>query len=538
MKHFWVLLLVVLVTGLWGARTASAQDGDELVVNGDFAAGGTGWTFSIASTCGNCWVDVVGDDSGPERNMLMWERTGSGTSGSALSAQQRVDADVSQYGSLWLSLELRVIHHSLPNSGWWSDRNNGNGEYPIQVTLNFTGMDGQPFSWSSGFLANHDGSTALRNFTLVPAGQWTTQAVDLLLPAEWTDPRGFALPRPARLVDVIVGGSGWDFSGAVKSISIVGTPSQMGGGDQSGGGTAGGEGTGSGGQTTGSSGLIVEEYPLVAALEDQPDHFEFRDRVTQAILDVRRAWREPDLMAQVAYTNEIIGQWGYALRPFDEISPGGPSYRLLHLGSVLLSDITYVWPIAVNSDGTDFRLLLDSLSQPLLVVVPDTVGLMNTEDFVYIAPVFVGSDLYEVVADWSAPQFHVTRNGEIVYTVTPTGPFVEPPVKALWAWEWHWVLEAEGRVIIDGMILNQQLGFDEIFGWRLIAGQPFFFFKRDGKIGLYYGGQIVEPYRYDEVVHYMCCEPAIFNIGGNETMVWFYALRDGVWHYVEAGVYE
>jgi len=538
MKHFWVLLLVVLVTGLWGARTASAQDGDELVVNGDFAAGGTGWTFSIASTCGNCWVDVVGDDSGPERNMLMWERTGSGTSGSALSAQQRVDADVSQYGSLWLSLELRVIHHSLPNSGWWSDRNDGNGEYPIQVTLNFTGMDGQPFSWSSGFLANHDGSTALRNFTLVPAGQWTTQAIDLLLPAEWTDPRGFALPRPARLVDVIVGGSGWDFSGAVKSISIVGTPSQMGGGDQSGGGTAGGEGTGSGGQTTGSSGLIVEEYPLVSALEDQPDHFEFRDRVTQAILDVRRAWREPDLMAQVAYTNEIIGQWGYALRSFDEISPGGPSYRLLHLGSVLLSDITCVWPIAVNSDGTDFRLLLDSLSQPLLVVVPDTVGLMNTEDFVYIAPVFVGSDLYEVVADWSAPQFHVTRNGEIVYTVTPTGPFVEPPVKALWAWEWHWVLEAEGRVIIDGMILNQQLGFDEIFGWRLIAGQPFFFFKRDGKIGLYYGGQIVEPYRYDEVVHYMCCEPAIFNIGGNETMVWFYALRDGVWHYVEAGVYE
>mgnify|MGYP001143051209 FL=1 len=30
----------------------------------------------------------------------------------------------------------------------------------------------------------------------------------------------------------------------------------------------------------------------------------------------------------------------------------------------------------------------------------------------------------------------------------------------------------------------------------------------------------------------------MFNVSGNETMVWFYALRDGVWHYVEAGVYE
>ncbi|MCZ7540235.1 MAG: hypothetical protein M5U29_10015 [Anaerolineae bacterium] len=294
--------------------------------------------------------------------------------------------------------ELRVIHLSLPNSGWWSDRNNGNGEYPIQVTLNFTGMDGQPFSWSGGFLASHDGSTALRNYTLVPLGQWTTASRDPAAARRRVDgPRAaFALPRPARLVNVIVGGSGWDFSGAVKSISIAGTPSQMGSGDQS------GEGQTGGGESTGS-GLIVEEYPLVAALEDQPDHFEFRDWVTEAILDVRRGWREPDLIAQVAYANEIIGQWGYSLRPFDEISPGGPSYRLLHLGSVLLSDITHVWPIAVNSDRTDFRLLLESMNESLLVVTPDTIGQMDTASFVYIAPVYVGSDLYEVVADWDVP---------------------------------------------------------------------------------------------------------------------------------------
>jgi hypothetical protein len=29
----------------------------------------------------------------------------------------------------------------------------------------------------------------------------------------------------------------------------------------------------------------------------------------------------------------------------------------------------------------------------------------------------------------------------------------------------------------------------------------------------------------------------MFNISGNGTMVWFYALRDGTWYYVEAGVY-
>lgn len=35
-----------------------------------------------------------------------------------------------------------------------------------------------------------------------------------------------------------------------------------------------------------------------------------------------------------------------------------------------------------------------------------------------------------------------------------------------------------------------------------------------------------------------CCEPAAFNVAGSETMVWFHALRDGVWYYVEIGVYK
>ena len=30
----------------------------------------------------------------------------------------------------------------------------------------------------------------------------------------------------------------------------------------------------------------------------------------------------------------------------------------------------------------------------------------------------------------------------------------------------------------------------------------------------------------------------MFNVGGNGTMVWFHALRDGMWYYVEAGVYD
>ena len=52
-----------------------------------------------------------------------------------------------------------------------------------------------------------------------------------------------------------------------------------------------------------------------------------------------------------------------------------------------------------------------------------------------------------------------------------------------------------------------------------------------------YGGEAL-PLTYDEVAHYPCCEPSVFNIESNEHMLWFYALKDGWWHYVEIGVYD
>jgi hypothetical protein len=162
---------------------------------------------------------------------------------------------------------------------------------------------------------------------------------------------------------------------------------------------------------------------------------------------------------------------------------------------------------------------------------------------VSIAPVYVGDDLIEVSADWNANQFQVLRNGEVIYTYAPGEMFVEPPVHSLWSWDGHWVLEVEGDVIIDGASAKTDPGYDEMFGWQLIAGQPFFFFKKTDFVtqvstfGMSYAGQEIEPYRYQEVIHYRCCEGSMFNISGNGTMVWFYALRDGTWYYVEAGVY-
>jgi hypothetical protein len=505
-----IVLVMVCALGLAIPAVGAQAGGDELVKNGDFAQGLEFWT--VDQPCSSCWLDVQG-------GFLAWERTNSGGDGSAISAHQALDVDTSGYQRLLLTLEVRVESHSLSNSGWWSDQHGGSGEYPAKISLSFADAAGQSFEWSRGFLITHDGSTALQNYTLVPTGQWTPFEADLLSPPQWVDARGNPLPRPARLTGFTVGGSGWDFRAAVRHLSLTGQPSQ-------------------GGETGGATvpGLTVEEYPIVSAAEDTPNHFEFKQRIGEDILGVRRAWREPDPAARLATINPVIAAWGYQLEA--SLGQGGVVvFTLLYQGSPLLTDLTYLSPLAVNSSGTDFRLVVDSTAQGTLIVMPGTVGQVDTAHYLGIPPVYVGDDLFEVYGDWDHGQFLVLRNGETIYTVTPNGPFVEPPVHSLWSWDGHWVLESEGDVIVDGQSLAQQLGYQEIFGWRLIAGEPFYFFKQADQIAMSYAGQVVEPYRYDEVVHYMCCEPAMFNVGGNATMVWFYALRDGTWFYVEAGVY-
>jgi len=150
--------------------------------------------------------------------------------------------------------------------------------------------------------------------------------------------------------------------------------------------------------------------------------------------------------------------------------------------------------------------------------------------------VTIGDAVYRVESDLTTATVY---NGDTaVYTYTFDGIWSSLIAQRLSEWEGQWVLEVlPGQVIVAGESLNARLGYDEIFEWRLLAGRPFFFFSTADGVGLSYDGQVL-PYRYDEVPHYLCCEPALANPGHNEMMVWFHGLRNGVWHYVELGVYE
>lgn len=109
------------------------------------------------------------------------------------------------------------------------------------------------------------------------------------------------------------------------------------------------------------------------------------------------------------------------------------------------------------------------------------------------------------------------------------------PLRGLSVWDGRWVLEVDDRLIVDGENLGETQGWDAAYGFHLIGGQPFYFFEQDGKVSISDAGQTL-PYVYDEVFHNMCCEAAIHNVEAHDDVLWFHALRDGTWYFVEAVV--
>jgi len=292
--------------------------------------------------------------------------------------------------------------------------------------------------------------------------------------------------------------------------------------------------------TSGDSGaLTVEEYPIVAKEVDSPGHIGYMQRIdTVTVLEERLAWRRPSPEGRVANTNQVLGKFGYRLVPREK--PGCPTcvlYDLYHGDKLVQSMLNVVWPITVNDKGDDFALLVEDDRGRDFLIRRDAVEPWDPSRHAFKPPVYAGDSLVTIEVDYEGGQMAVRRGNEIVYTTPLPPPSPEDPVKGLWSWRGRWVLELKGQVVVDGKSLNQELGYDEIFGWRLLKGQPFYFFTRDGRVGVSYAGEVL-PYQYDEVVHYKCCEPAAFNVAGNDTMVWFHALRDGMWYYVEMGVYE
>jgi len=172
-----------------------------------------------------------------------------------------------------------------------------------------------------------------------------------------------------------------------------------------------------------------------------------------------------------------------------------------------------------------------------------------------VSTLILGTDTIRAVESYEGKyvSVDVTRNDQPIFT-TKTG--VISPInnfRGLWAVDDQWIMEVAhvdesssdpntafiiwGEIIQDGASLNQKFGYEEAFGFQLLDAKPFFFFKKEGQIGMSYDG-VETLLKFTDVHHYLCCSTGSLNPRSAEKMVAFFAKRVNVDYYVEIGVFN
>ena len=279
--------------------------------------------------------------------------------------------------------------------------------------------------------------------------------------------------------------------------------------------------------------LTIEEYAVVEANIDSPTHFEFMERIPGEVLEKRAAWRGRIPEKRLQANNGLLEPFGYQLKAIEGAEL--EQYNLWLGDELVQGEISFFWPVSMNTTMDKFALVVEIQDNGYRLVQEGRIEKWDMMSSLFIPPVLYEDKLLSVRWDAERREAQVVRGGQQIYAFA--GEYlVRMPVSGLWSWDGHWLLEVDGFLVQDGEILNKDLGYEEIFGWQLLDGKPFYYFRKGPRVGISYDGEKLPVY-YDEVIHYRCCEASIGNNDGNEDMVWFFGEREGTWYYVEMGVY-
>ncbi len=280
--------------------------------------------------------------------------------------------------------------------------------------------------------------------------------------------------------------------------------------------------------------LTLEQYAIVSAHIDTPTHLDFLLRVPSSVFDRRRTVREPDLATQLAQANALINPLGWQLQPTAG-SPG--TISAFQTGVLRSTDLVSLRPVVVNQSGSGFALYAVDKSGSGWLIQRSGFTTWDAAEHFNVPPVYLGDDLVSLDAVPQDPaKIQVVQGGTVVFTDTMSAAEISHPDVSLGVDGGQWVFDSNGSLFIGGRLVNKSLGYDEIYGWQVLNGKPFYFFTQNGKVGLSYGGSVL-PVNFDDVIHGSCCEAGAFNVSGNPSMVWFFARSNDFWNYVELGVF-
>jgi hypothetical protein len=299
-------------------------------------------------------------------------------------------------------------------------------------------------------------------------------------------------------------------------------------------------------QTAQTNGLRIEAYPLARGTGCTPtaDPASF-DRIVQSGPAGARAQQLKNRLYssdRLAPINARLAPFGYAVQTYRTDTD---VFRALRNGKEVRKNLSWLGPVTVRADGSDFLMpVVDGYNATDFLVSQAGVQPLEKIDqlvFDRAFPVFVGNDQISLAYDYekiprpteSPALLHVLKNGQVVdtYSVSGSSP-AGGPVRGLWSWDGHWVIELPGIVVMDGEILNDRLGTPEMFTWRLLGDSPFYFYRKDGRIFATYNQQPM-PVQYDEVISQSQLGANILlQMRTYEYGLAFYAREGDTWYYV------
>lgn len=234
-------------------------------------------------------------------------------------------------------------------------------------------------------------------------------------------------------------------------------------------------------------------------------------------------------------------------------APSGPSHDTRDLaGGLVLESYRLAGP--PSGDPLSFQPLSGSQSDVLAEHAAErakTITQEVTADDQFRPTLKISADQGGLVAridtDTATQEQTVslTQGDQLIFAAPAGFPSPGPALQGLWAYDGHWALELllatpevwVGQVYVDGALLNDRLGADEVFGFQLLAGKPFFFFAKGDRISMSYDGQVSE-LGFNHIPHYECCGDSSLNPVKAQSMVAFFAEDLSGWSYVEIGSFS
>jgi hypothetical protein len=201
-----VLFFSILTLGCAAASVVQVN-------NGNFSDGLNGWKIEHGSNVNDTYNVTVVDEPGNEKVLDFW-RENSFDDGGTIRVTQVINAGVSGLSTLKLSADVKVISHTLMDTGWWCEEHkedvNCKGESPIRIWVYYNDADGKQHLWQWGFIESDYYNKTTYDY--VNTSEWHHFVSQNLMGLE---------PKPHNIVYIAIGGNGWDYHGRVDNITFT-----------------------------------------------------------------------------------------------------------------------------------------------------------------------------------------------------------------------------------------------------------------------------------------------------------------------------